>query len=305
MSNPTAGEIIRAKESNPTGYDDILGKFRGDFAKKVEQALQFHRDNAADPAKTTYRVGIGDPVNTAPSGYSNTQIIGGTPYYFKKGGQKITMADILGPPPPLLPNDGQVPQNAGDRIDGQVSFWDVQGGGGVGPGAEVASDPSSVANAIYTHTKILTRVRVGVFTERMGTTSKKWKSKTYPATFEGHTVQAKGDTLVQFEDLYTFSTVGSKSGLTFFNDPFQSSLDWQIFYQTVINDAIRGPRTDAAGNGGGEDPEGEIIYAANLVSVFDKMNKLWQTSKEKKATVILDYCHSSCHASCHSSRSRR
>ncbi len=310
QTEDAAANIIRAKETNPTGYDDILGKFRQNFVRKVEGAIQYHRDNAADPAKEFYRVGFTDPVNIAKGPeykFGGVQNINGVPYYFTKNNAKITMADLLGAPAPILTQDGQVPYNSGTVIDGQTSFWDVNGGMGIIDGSEKQTDKTSVANAIINHTKVLMRVRMADIVERMGTTSKNWVSKTWPATFEGKTVQAKGDTLVQFEDLYGFPTTGSRSGLTFFVDPFQSAKDVDIFYQTIINDAIRGPRVDATetGEGGGEDPEGEIITAANIVGVFDRMDKLWEASKTRKATILLDYCHSSCHASCHSSRSRR
>jgi hypothetical protein len=314
MTNPTPGEVVRAKETSPTAYDDTMGVFRQNLVRKVEGALQFHRDNAADASKTYYRMGFYDPVNMAigPSaGFGGVQQINGTSFFFTKGGNKIALADLLGPPPPILTNDGQVPQNAGDRIDGQTSFWDINGGQGIVDGSENATDVASLANAIIEHTKVLTRVRMADITERMATTSKNWNSKTYPATFsengKTYTGQFKGDTIAQYEDLYTFSNTGSKSGMTFFVAPFQSAKNIDIFYQTVINDAIRGPRTDQTeeGEGGGPDPYGEYIYAQNIIDVFNRMDKIWEASKTKKASVLLDYCHSSCHTSCHSSRGRR
>ncbi len=312
MANPTPGQFVRAKESSPTAYDDILGKFRMELVRKVEQSIQYHRDNVADATKTFYRAGINDQdVNPTPEGFTGADsaaaaTIDGVRYFVTKGGTKLALADIFGPGTTILPDDGQVPQNQGDRIDGQRSFWDVQGGGGIGPGADQASITSSVAHAIAEHTAILCRVRKVTIYERMGTTNKDWNSKTYPATFEGKTVQAKGDTLVQFEDLYKFGIQGTKVGLTHLNNPFQSALDWQIFGQTVYGDPLRTKVDDAGGNSPeGPQPYGEWITAQNLVTVFERMKGVWEQAKDYDARAIIDYCHSSCHASCHSSRSRR
>lgn len=308
MANPTKGKIITAKETSPTSYDDILGKFRSEVVRKIESSIQYHRDNAADPTKTFFRVGINDQeVNPTPPGFAGAENFNGVTYWFTKGGTKLAIADVFGPATAVLPDDGQVPQNQGDRVDGQRSFWDVQGGTGMGPGAEDATVASSVGHAIYQHSKILCRIRKATISNRMAVTNKKWRSKSWPATFEGKTVQAKGDTLVQFEDLYTFSIQNSKTGITHLEDPFQSAPDWILFSNTVINDNIRGPYVDAGGNSptAGPDPKGVFISADTLVSVFGFVNQTWEEAKDYNASVLLDYCHTSCHASCHSSRGRR
>lgn len=305
MANPTKGKVIIAKETTPTAYDDILGKFRMELVRKVEAAIQYHSGNAANPSKQVYRVGVFDSVNPSAPGFSGSISVDGIPHFFKKGGADIAVPDVLGGATTILPDDGQVPQNQGDRVDGQRSFWDIQGGGGLGPGAEQASVTTSVAHAIAQHTGLLSRVRKGTIRERMGTTSKNWNSKHYPATFEGVTIPAKGDTLVGFPQFYTFSTQSTRTGMTHFAEPFRSALAWQVFAQTVFGDPLRGPRTDSGNQGGGPDPYGVYITEAGLVQVFERMKGVWEQSKQYEASIVLDYCHTSCHASCHNSRSRR
>lgn len=308
MVNPTPGQIIKAKEGSPTAYDDILGAFRQSLVRKVESTIQYHRDNVADAGRTFYRVGINDSVaNPNLPGFGSPINIDGLAYFFQKSGAPLAISDVFGPPTTILPDDGQVPQNAGDRIDGQRSFWDTNGGTGVGgPGTASASITTSVANAIAEHTKLLCRVRRAAITERMATTSKKWNSKTYPATFEGVTVPAKGDNLSTFTQLYQFASQGTKDGIASFNDPLTSAnLDF-IVGQTMVLDRLRGKVVDAGGNSiDGPQETGEYITSANLRTVFDVMNNIWEQSKDRPARVVIDYCHTSCHASCHSSRSRR
>ncbi len=306
MANPTPNQIVRAKETTPTAFDDILGRFRQDFVKKVEASIQYHRDNAADPVKTVYRLGVSDSQNPTPAGFSEMIPINGTPHYFKKAGAKLTLQDVFGAASSVLTDDGQVPQNAGDRIDGQRSYWDTNGGGGVGtPGTEGASIQSSVAHAIAMHTSAISKIRKGTITERMAITDRNYNSKEYPATFDGVSIPVKGDTLVTVEQWYTFSQQGQKSGITHFAEPFRSALDYITVSWTITGDPIRGPRVDAAGQGGGPDPNGAVIATDTLNLVVQRMQNVWLDSKNYNASVILDYCHSSCHASCHSSRSRR
>lgn len=306
MANPTKGSVVYAKETSPTAYDDILGKFRLEFVRKVEAAIQFHKDNAADPLKTVYRLGIADSQNPSPQGFSEVIPVNNVPHYFKKGGAKIVLTDVLGGPKSDLPDDGQVPQNSGDRVDGQRSFWDTNGGTGVGvPGTEAASIQSSVAHAIAMHTSAISKIRKGTITERMAITDRDYNSKTYPHTFDGVEIPVKGDTLVTVEQWYTFSQQGSKSGITHFAEPFRSALDYITVSWTITGDPIRGPRIDSGGQGGGPDPKGAVIAADTLITVFERMKNIWLDSKNYTASIILDYCHTSCHASCHSSRSRR
>ena len=305
MANPTKGNIISAKESAPAAYDDILGKFRMELVRKVESSIQFHTGNAADPTKTVYRMGISDAVNPTPTDFTDLQVVDDIPHYFQKNGAKLTLSDVLAGNTTILPDDGQVPENKGDLIDGQKSFWDVQGGSGIGPGSEASSVTTSVAHAIAQHTGLLCRVRKGTIRERMATTKRKYNSKKYPKVFDGVEIAAKGDTLVTQEQWYTFVPQATKTGLTHFAEPFRSALQWQIFAQTVFGDPIREPRVDAGNQGGGPDKYGVGVSADGLVSVFERMKGVWEQAKEYNASVVLDYCHSSCHASCHSSRSRR
>jgi len=318
MANPTTGNIIYAKETSPTAYDDILGKFRMEFVRKTEGVIEYHKDNVLDTTKEFYRVGINDQdLNPQPTGFNSTDMANaatatqdGIPYFITKGGTDLALTDVFGPNTTVLQDDGQVPQNAGDRIDGQRSFWDVQGGGGIGPGADAASITTSVAHAIAEHTAVLARIRKVTIAERMGTTSMDWESKNWPATF-GHngktyTIENKGDTLVTYEELYTFPVISTKTGLTALVDPFQSALDWQIFAQTVFGDPLRTKVVDSGGNSpDGPQEHGEYITQDGLTTVFARMQGVWEQAKDYDARTFIDYCHTSCHASCHGSRGRR
>lgn len=306
MANPQKGNIVYAKELSPTAYDDILGNFRVSFVRKVEAAIQYHKDNVADPLKTVYRLGVGDSQNPSPAGFSDVIPINSVPHYFKKGGAKLVLTDVFNGPKADLPDDGQVPQNQGDRIDGQRSFWDTNGGTGVGvPGTEAASIQTSVAHAIAMHTSAISKIRKGTITERMAITDRDYNSKTYPATFDGVEIPVKGDTLVTVEQWYTFSQQGQKAGITHFAEPFRSALDYNTVSWTIVSDPMRGPRIDAGGQGGGPDPMGVYIAKDTLDLVVSRMQQVWLESKNYTASVVLDYCHTSCHASCHNSRSRR
>lgn len=310
MANPTRGVEIRAKETGPTFSDDILGKFRSELVRKVQGAIVYHRDNAADPALEFYRLGVFDSLSTQlgrMAGFTDFH----TERWWKKNGANLTMADAFGPPTLELPDDGQVAQNAGDSLVGQISFWDVNGGAGIDPtdGQANVSRVGSVATQIMQHTYALTRVRKCNMTTRMATTKVSWQSKTYPHTFnhngKDYLAEFKGDQLKRYEDLYGFAQQSAYAGMTHMAEPFRGAPNGVVFGNTVYGDVIRGPRTDTANQGGGRDPYGVLITADNLIEVFNRMNNIWEAAKEYDAAVTIDYCHSSCHASCHSSRSRR
>lgn len=309
VNNPKQGEIIKAKETASQEYDDILGLFRRDFVRNVESAIVYSLANAADVDKPVYRLGVSDlPNRPSIPDFGTTEVINSVPYFFSKNNAKLIMEDVFGPNTMVLPDDGQVPQNTGDLVTGQVSYFDVNGGNGLSESTVVsASITDSVAHAIAQHTIMLSRVRKATIMYRMATTAKGWNSKTYPHTFESiYTVQAKGDTLVQFEDLYTFPNIESKTGITSMADPFSSALEWIALAQSIASDLLRGPKEDENDlSEDGPDPYGVPIDSQNLKVMFNRMKALWEQSKEYNMNVILDYCHSSCHASCHKSRSRR
>jgi len=310
MANPTPGQIIRARETGPTVSDDILGQFRAGLVRKVQNAIVYHRDNAADPSFEFYRVGVSDALSTQMGRLSAFTDFHDQRWW-KKNGANLTLADAFGGPTLDLPNDGQVSQNMGDDVKGQVSFWDVNGGQGIDPNdaAANATRVGSVATEIMQHTYALTRVRRCNMITRMATTKVKWQSKTYPHTFtqngKNYVADFKGDTLKRYEDLYGFAQQGSKSGMTHMADPFRGAPNGVVFGNTVYSDVMRGPRVDASGQGGGPDPKGVVVTAAGLIEVFQRMDGIWEAAKDYDAGVTIDYCHSSCHASCHSSRSRR
>lgn len=303
MKNPTQGQIILAKETTPQAYDDILGKFRDEFVRKVEQAIVYHEGNVlTGQTATFYRAGVVDSVNANPPGYSD--FLDG--YWWKKGGNDIILTDVFSTLALNLPDDGQVPDQTGAEIFGQISYFDVNNGNPIVPGDESKNKANSVASHIMMHTYAMSRVRLCTVLNRMAITNKKWVSTSWPATFEGqYTVQAKGDTLVQFPELYEFSNLNTFSGITHMSDPWYSATLFQVFSRTLVGDILRGPRLDPNGAGGGPDPYGELIAADTLIRLFDEMKRVWFQAKDITAKAVIDFCHTSCHASCHSSRSRR
>lgn len=316
--NPQKGEIIRAKETSANAYDDILGQYRRDFVRNVEASIQYSISNVPKSAdQPTYKIGIYDSQlvqKPEMNQFSDTEIINNLTYYFKKNGTGLVEGDVFGPATMVLPDDGQVPQNTGDLVDGQVSYFDVNDGAGLDQaGVLGANRTSSVANAIAQHTILLTRVRKANILYRQAVTKVGWQSKHYPATFQGtYTVPLKNDPVGGFVDgawkwpeLYQMQQQESKAGITSLVSPFSSALDWMVIAQTIGGDLLRGPREDPADVGPGPDEFGVFITADDLKTVFQRMKGLWEEAKEYNMSVVFDYCHTSCHASCHKSRSRR
>ncbi|AUZ94952.1 hypothetical protein FDI40_gp170 [Agrobacterium phage Atu_ph07] len=296
MANPTRGELIRARETSGGALDDILGKFREGFVNQVNSSIRWHRDNVPTISdQSLIGVYVYDPMNATPGGGGFMPQSPGGDFGAARNVGSIPAA--FGPPSVDIPNGGQVPQTAGQVIEGQTVFAEVNQDNP--PNSVIStSNPSSVANAVANYTSIMSRVRVINFIARFATTNQPFNSKSYPTTFNGKVMPFNGYNMGDITEWYTYGIFLNTRDYGSMAEPFRSAPEYVAILNTVFGDPISGPSSNGQ-------QVGKYISADGLVTVFDRMKNMWYQSANVTASIGVDFCHSSCHASCHNSRSRR